>query len=159
MGEILGIGAGLVKVGMAVVGVATGVVGGSVLWLYRDKIRDARSLLAFLIMLMFIPMGASLVLRQTRLQTSADTQPQIVAVDVKKVDAGSTVVYLTLSEPGFVFAQLEEKNSGKTKVLVPLGGEEKRIGHTFEIDVAKTGGGKLTFTVNGEKVERAEEIR
>ena len=155
----MGIGAGLVKVGMAVVGVATGVVGGSVLWLYRDKIKDARALLAFLIMLMFIPVGASLVLQQTRLRTSADTKPQVVAVDVKKVDAGKTVVYLTLSEPGFAYAQLEEKTSGKTKVIVPLGGEEKRIGHTFEIDTAKTGGGKLTFTVNGQKVERTETIR
>ena len=144
MGEILGVGAGLVKVGMAVVGVATGVVGGSVLWLYRDKIKEARALLAFLIMLMFIPVGASVVLRETRLRTSADTQPQIVAVDVKKIDASKTVVYLTLSEPGFAFAQLE------MKVIVPLGGAEKRVGHTFEIDMAKTGGGKLTFTVNGQ---------
>lgn len=159
MGEILGIGAGLVKVGMAVVGVATGIVGGSVLWLYRDKIKDARAMLALLIMLMFIPVGASLVMQQTRLQTSADTQPQIVAVDVKKVDVLKTVVYLTLSEPGFAFAQLEERASGKTKVVLPLGGAEKRIGHTFEIDVAKSGGGKLTFTVNGKKVERVEVIR
>jgi len=159
MGEILGVGAGLVKVGMAVIGVVTGVVGGSVLWLYRDKIKDARALMALLIMLMFIPVGASLVLQQTRLQTSADTMPQIVAVDVKKVDATKTVLYLTLSEPGFAFGQLEEKISGKTKVIVPLGGTEKRIGHTFEIDMAKSGGGKLTFTVNEQKVERVEEIR
>ena len=159
MPNILGFESGALTITLVIFAIVVAIMGGAVLWLYRDTFRQARAMLAFLAMLMFIPVGAKLVLQKTKLQTSADTQPLIIAIDTKKIDSTKAVVYLTLSEPGYAFAQLAENSTGKTTTVVPLGGEEKRIGHTFEINLTVSGGGKLKFVVNGEMVERVEEIR
>ena len=145
-------GAQLARVGWIALGTVGVIMFVGFIWLYRDRLRDARALLALVTMVLTIPVVGKLIVERTNLLTQADTEIKIVDTQVQRND-NALVVYLTLSEPGFVYLEFKDEESGKTQTVIPGGAVEKRIGHTFEIKDAGKSGGQAVFVINGKKSE------
>src|SRR3989344_2253303 len=142
--DTVAMGADLVRVGWIVLGAVGVIMFGAIIWLYRDRLRDARALLALVTMILTVPVIGKLIVERTNLMTQADTEVKIVSTQTQKQD-NVVVVYLTLSEPAFVYMEFKDEESGKTQTVVPGGTVEKRIGHTFEIKDTEKFGGQAVF--------------
>ena len=147
---MVGMGAQLVKTGWIVLGVVAMIMFGGIIWLYRDKLKDAKALMMVAITLLLIPIGAKLVLDRTNLFPRADVEIRVVDTQVQK-KGNSAIVYLTLSEPAVAYMEFKDLEFGKMQIIIAGGKVEKRIGHTFEIkDVGKLGG-EMVFVINERK--------
>lgn len=129
---------------------AVGVSGaGVVLWIYRDRLRDLRTLLTLAALLLTIPLGAQLIRERTDLLPKAEEEVSIVAVEVQQMEEGRSVVYVTLSHPAVAYMVYTPQETGEEKIVVGRGRVEKRTGHSFEV----VGGGQAVFVVNGRTME------
>lgn len=151
-GDTVAMGADLVRVGWVVLGAVGVIMFGAIIWLYRDRLRDARALLALVTLVLTLPVVGKLIVERTNLMTQADTEVKIVSTQSQRQN-GSLVVYLTLSEPAYVYMEYKDEASGKTQTVVSGGDIEKRIGQTFEITNAGSAGGQAVFVINGKKSE------
>ena len=97
--EIVKASLGWVNVGLGLfIGVIVAGVG-AFLWVFRDKLRDARSLLTIAALLISLPLGVRLILERTSFRNIAAEELSIVAVEINQTTAGELVIYLTVSRP------------------------------------------------------------
>lgn len=150
--DILRTAVGLANVGLVVVVMGVLAAGGAVLWLFRDRLKEARALLVMILMLMAVPIGARLVQERAGFFSAADTEIKVLAVQVERVE-GKTVVYLTLSEPAVAYLEYREEGALQAKIIVAEGAVERRTGHTFVIGKIGRMVGQAVLVVEGKRME------
>ena len=151
-GELARASLGWVNVGLGAFVVAMVVVLGFLVWAYRDKLRDARALVALVALLISLPLAGRLVLERTSFRNIAVEELKIAAVEVIRAEGDEWVIYLTLSRPAVAYAKYKDIGSGKSKLIFALGKVEPRVGHTFIISGVGREGGEVVFVINGQEM-------